>query len=231
MARRFAPDGVRRSHAPKGPVFHRHAHTSGQFAKDGAWEHAWAFPSDELPDEAALCAYLGTGTEVAFEAFFGDAFFGVRLSGPPPAIRSFADQCLQAMQAAAQSESFMAALRQQFGPIGEKIAFAEVGAVNAWRSVGVFRIPDPHSAVSDLNTLWEALKNSPVGRDARHRKAIEFAFDHPLAHWFGIPVSTRDAPHKISRALLRDALGLIERIDPAASRSAPQARQRARYYK
>jgi hypothetical protein len=186
--------------------------TSGQFAKDGAWERAWSFASHELPDKTTLSTYLGPCTEVAFEAFFGDAFFGARLSGPPPAIRAFADLCLQAMQAATQGESFMAAFSQRlpFGPIREKISFAEVGAVNAWRSVGAFRIQDPHSALSNFESLWAALESSPVGHDARHRKAIEFAFDHPLAHWFGIPVSTQDAPHKISRVLLRDALGREE---------------------
>ena len=195
------------------------APTSGQFAKDGAWEHAWSFPSDALPDEIALRTYLGPATEVAFEAFFGDAFFGVRLSGPPPAIRAFADQCLQAICAAAQGESFMAALGQRlhFGPSRKKISFAEVGAVNAWRSVGAFRIPDSHLALSDFESLWAALESSQVGQDTQHRKAIEFAFDHPLAHWFGIPVSTQEAPHQISRALLRDAFGLMECIIPASS--------------
>ena len=216
VACRFAPHGYDVHMLPSAPYF-TITPTSGQFAKEGAWEHAWSFASHTLPDNAALSGYLGTATEVAFEAFFGEAFFGARLSGPPPAIRAFADQCLQAMCAAAQGESFMAALGQRlpFGPIREKISFAEVGAVNAWRSVGAFRIPDPHLALSDFESLWAALESSPVGQDTQHRKAIEFAFDHPLAHWFGIPVSTQETPHQISRVLLRDALGLMACIHPA----------------
>ncbi len=189
--------------------------TSGQFAKDGAWEHAWSFPSNRLPDEASVHAYLGDSTEVAFEAFFGGAFFGARFAGPASAIRCFADQCMQAMRAAHHGESFLAALsgRLQLGPLGEVLAFAELGAVNAWRSVGAFRVQDAGGALSDFEPLWATLESSPMGCDVRHRKAIEFAFEHPLAHWFGIPISAPNAPGKLSRALLVDALRLVERLD------------------
>jgi len=185
--------------------------TSGQFAKEGAWEHAWSFPSTCLPDEASVCAYLGKSSEVAFEAFFGDAFFGARLAGQPSAVESFANKCIQALHAASRGESFMAAFREhtRLDRLGKDVAFAEVGCVNAWRSVGAFRIQDPRGALSDLEPLWAALEHSPVGRDALHRKAIEFAFDHPLPHWFGIPISASDGSNKISRTLLRDALRLI----------------------
>ncbi|QTN28473.1 hypothetical protein HZ993_01015 [Rhodoferax sp. AJA081-3] len=185
--------------------------TSGQFAKNGAWEQAWSFQADGLPDTASLHAYLDESTEVAFEAFFGDAFFGVRLAGSPSAIRSFAGQCVQAMQAANQGEYLVAALSGllQRGPLGEHLAFAEVGAVNAWRSVGALRIPDPCGALANVESVWAALERSPVGCDTQHRKAIEFAFEHPIAHWFGIPLSTPNDPCRVSRALLEDALRLV----------------------
>lgn len=186
--------------------------TSGQFAKDGAWEHAWSFASQRLPDAASVHAYLGDSTEVAFEAFFGDAFFGARIEGPSSAVQAFADQCLAAMRAANHGESFVAALGRhlQLGPLGEHLVFAEVGAVNAWRSVGAFRIPEPRDALSNFGAVWDALQRSPVGGDALHRKAIEFAFELPVAHWFGIPISALDAPCAVSPGLLRDALLLLE---------------------
>ncbi len=182
---------------------------------DGAWERALSFPSNRLPDEASLHAYLGDSTEVAFEAFFGDAFVGARIEGTPSAIRSFAGQCMLAMHAANQGESFVAAFGRhlQLGPLGEVLAFAEVGAVNAWRSVGAFRIQDPRGALADLEPLWVALQSSPAGRDTQHRKALEFAFEQPLVHWFGIPISTPDAPGELSRALLEEALHLVEGLD------------------
>ncbi len=199
------------------PVFPHFASTptSGQFAMDGAWEQALSFPSKRLPDEASLHAYLGDSTEVAFEAFFGDAFVGARVIGAPPAIRSFAGQCMVAMHAANHGESFVAAFGRhlQLGPLGEVLAFAEVGAVNAWRSVGAFRIQDARGALADLEPLWAALESSPAGCDTQHRKALEFAFEHPLAHWFGIPISTPDAPGKLSRVLLVDALRLVESLE------------------
>lgn len=198
------------------PVFPSAPHfvstpTSGQFAKGGAWEHAWSFQSHCLPDPSRLHAYLGESTEVAFEAFFGDAFFGARIEGSASVIRSFADQCMQAMRAANHGECFLAAFSQhlQLGPLGDVLAFAEVGAVNAWRSVGALRIQAPRGALFDFESVWDALERSPVGRDALHRKAIEFAFNHPLSHWFGISISAPDAPCKVSPSLLRDALLLF----------------------
>ncbi len=185
--------------------------TSGQFAKNGVWEDAWSFTADGLPDTASVDAYLGESTEVAFEAFFGDAFFGVRMAGSPSVIRAFADHCLQAMRAANQGEFLVEALGGllQCGPLGEHLAFAEVGAVNAWRSVGAFRIDMPCIAGHARDSVWAALQRSPVGHDAQHPKAIEFACEHPLPHWFGIPVSAWQAPYTLSLEMLNDALDLI----------------------
>ncbi len=169
-----------------------------------------------LPDEASVCGYLGNRSEVAFEAFFGDAFFGARIEGQPPMVVAFAKQCIQALRAASQGELFMAAFAEhlQRGQLGRNVAFAEVGAVNAWRSVGALRIPNPREAISDVESLCAALERSPVGRDALHRKAIEFAFDDPLSHWYGIPIAAPEAPCKISRVLLVDALRLMLSLEP-----------------
>lgn len=179
--------------------------TTCQFAKDGVWEQAWAFPSDRPPSLPTLDDYLDNRTEIAFEAFFGRAFFGVRFSGTAPEVRAFSIMCLKAVCAQA---SFFDTLRNEIGcpSLEQKSDFAEIGCVNAWRSIGAFRISDLQPAISEFELLWHAICDSPVGRDTDHAKAIEFAFKQPLEHWFGIPVSFEDGSNLVSKMLLRGAL-------------------------
>ena len=181
------------------------APTLCQFAKDGVWEEAWSFPSDRLPSLPELESYLANRTEIAFEAFFGRAFFGVRLSGTTPEVKAFSIQCLKA---ASTQASFFDALRHELGcpVLGQKPDFAEVGCVNAWRSKGGFRIAQPQPCASEFELLWDLIEGSPVGSDTDHPKAIEFAFKQPLEHWFGIPVSVEGGPNRVSKTLLRQAL-------------------------
>jgi GNAT superfamily N-acetyltransferase len=178
--------------------------TLGQFAKQGAWESAWAFAIGELPSREQLQDYLGGTTEVAFEAFFGDAFFGLRLQGDAAEVEARAQACIAATADAAAGDGFIAALCRHLGcqGFGREVAFAEVGAVNAWRSVGAFRIDDPSPAMPWLHALLRA----PVALNTTHRKAIEFAAPHPLPHWFALPVSASAPPFAIEPALLRGAL-------------------------
>lgn len=183
------------------------APTSYQFAKDGAWESAWSFPSDRLPSHAELAAYLEQSTEVAFEAFFGSAFFGARVVGSAPEVETFGMKCLQAARA---REVFFASLHRELGcpAPGQRPAFVEVGCVNAWRSIGALRISEPQLASLGFEQLLQLVLESPAGQDTRHAKAIEFAFEAPIAHWFGLPVSTPGTPHPFSPALLRQAIEL-----------------------
>ena len=184
------------------------APTSYQFAKDGAWESAWSFPSDRLPSHAELTAYLEQSTEVAFEAFFGSAFFGARMVGSAPEVETFGIKCLQAARARG---AFFTCLHRALGcPVpGQRPAFVEVGCVNAWRSIGALRISGPQLASVGFEQLLQLVLESPAGQDTRHVKAIEFAFDAPIAHWFGLPISPPGTPHPVSQALLRQALALV----------------------
>jgi hypothetical protein len=186
--------------------------TSGQFAKNGAWEQAWSFDRTAVPDDAGVVSYLANTSEVAFEAFFGDAFFGIRFAGLPLAIEAFALNCVRAFREEGGGDSFFSALRENLGVeiFGSKVAFAEVGSVNAWRSVGAFRIEKPQYALANLEEVLTSLASSSVAQDPSHRKAIEFAFKEPIPHWLGIPVSDSEAPYKISFVLLSQALQLIE---------------------
>jgi hypothetical protein len=176
-----------------------------QFARDGVWEEAWSFPSDRPPSLPELDGYFANRTEVAFEAFFGRAFFGVRLSGTAPEVKAFSIQCLKAANAQA---SFFDALRHALGcpVLGQKPDFAEIGCVNAWRSIGAFRITQPQPSASEFELLWNSMCDSPIGRDTDHAKAIEFAFKQPLEHWFGIPVSIEGGSNLVSKTLLHQTI-------------------------
>lgn len=180
------------------------APTMCQFAKDGLWEQAWSFPGDCPPSLTELDDYLENRTELAFEAFFGRAFFGVRLSGTAFEVKAFSLQCLEALSAKA---SFFDTLRREIGcpSLGQKPDFAEIGCVNAWRSIGALRMTELPPTASEFELLWSQICNSPVGRDTNHPKAIEFAFKNPLEHWFGIPISVEGGSNLVSETLLVDA--------------------------
>jgi hypothetical protein len=181
------------------------APTMFQFAKDGAWEEAWSFTSDCLPSQPELDSYLANRTEIAFEAFFGRAFFGVRLSGTAPEVKVFSIKCLKA---ASTQASFFDTFRHDHGcpVLGQKPNFAELGCVNAWRSMGAFRMTLPQPSASKFELLWDLICDSPVGRDTGHTKAIEFAFRQPLEHWFGIPICVEGGPNRVSKKLLRQTI-------------------------
>jgi len=181
--------------------------TSFQFAKGGIWENAWSFSVDRLPSGHELVTYLARGNEVAFEAFFGRAFFGARITGSPLDVETFSLKCLEAARAQA---SFFPAFQREFGfpVLGQLPTFAEIGCINAWRSVGALCIPHLPLASADFDQLLSSLRGSPVGHNTCHDKAIEFAFEHPLAHWFGVPVSIPGGSNLVSEDLLRQALRL-----------------------
>jgi len=90
-------------------------------------------------------------------------------------------------------------------------AFAEIGCVNALRGVGAFRVSESQLASAEIEQLWHSVQMSSVGLDARHAKAIEFAFDRPLAYWFGVHISTLGESNQISEHLLSQAIGLAAR--------------------
>jgi hypothetical protein len=179
-----------------------------QFAQDGLWESAWSFSHDCMPTHIELVTYLAQRTEVAFEAFFGHSFFGARMTGSTLEVEAFSIKCLQAVDA---KESFFSVFQRELGcPVSDQQpSFAEIGCVNAWRSVGAIHISDAQLTPPEFEYLWRLVKESSVGRDIRHAKAIEFAFEHPLAHWFGVPVSPLDESNQVSEYLLRQAIGKV----------------------
>jgi hypothetical protein len=175
------------------------APTFGKVAVGGRWEDALVLQAGELNAAVDLVRHLGGAEEVACEAFFGTAFFGVRNHGPDVAqfVRAFA----AAMDPAADGAAFFTRVRDLGVALETQFAFAELGAEGAWNSVGPFRIQDPCGA--DLDVLWQHLTASPVGRDTTHDKALEFTFAGGLSHWFALPVSDAGV---LSRHLVEDAL-------------------------
>ncbi len=184
--------------------------TSFQFAKEGEWENAWAFSAAQGPRPDALRDYLGDSTEVAFEAFFMGSFFGARMTGSTLELEAFCGKCLNAVRA---GTSFFDCFEKTLGlPVRHQHpSFAEIGCVNAWRSIGTVRISSEQLISPDLQTLWQSALNSTVGQDNRHAKAIEFAFDRPLPHWFGVAISSADAPNRLSQAMLFQSILALEK--------------------
>lgn len=189
------------------PAFSTGPH-AGQFAKGGAWESAWSFLAGRPPTSSELDAFLAGSGEVAFEAFFGGAFFGVRWTGPVAEVRDRSRACVAAWEAAVDGADFFSRLSHLTGlrGWGREVAFAEVGAVNAWRSVGAFRAPEPAQALRDFDGLWEALQRTPLAAEAAHPKAVELACKVPVPHWFALPVSSLVSPFEWRRDRLRQAL-------------------------
>lgn len=185
----------------RGPI------TLVQLARDGAWENAWSFPPTTEPSGTDWETYLADRREIAFEVFFGAAFFGARFMGEPRRVCPAATACLTAVRAAQGGEDFFAALARLTGlhDWGARIDWAEIGAVNAWRSVGPHRFDIQRA---DPESLVRSLAESPLGRDRTRAKAVEFAGAAPVPHWFALPLS-RGAPHQIEPGLLAAALASV----------------------
>jgi hypothetical protein len=78
--------------------------------------------------------------------------------------------------------------------------------VNAWSSVCAYRTDDPAQAREYLAALLADVKNTPLGRDQEHRKALEIVFGDPLQHWFALPLSEGQASQELRPDLLQAAL-------------------------
>lgn len=177
----------------------------GKMAAGGEWERAEVFQPGGFTSEAEVKRYLGSKDEIACEAFFGDAFFGARNRGTPEELLRFVLDFNRALASSASGRDFFRRVAERPGiPVGNAFLFAEVGAVDAWKSVGPFRIEDPCAALEHFKELLSKLERSPAGREREHNKAVEFAFDGGgCEHWIALPVS--EGP-LIVPTMLEDAL-------------------------
>lgn len=180
----------------------------GKVAAAGKWEAAVTFRPGEFVTEADALDYLGDGCEVACEAFFGEAFFGIRLQGESVEVARDLATFAQAMSMAPAGADLFAVVGQGLNvALGRDFRYAELGAEGAWNSVGAFRILDPAAAVAGFDEVWDAVLATEVGREASHAKALEFTFDNGrgdgTTHWFAVPVSRGTA---LERAAVHAAL-------------------------
>jgi hypothetical protein len=190
--------------------------SNAQFAKGGSWETAWSFNQADAPSRDTLAAYLQDAREIAFEVFFTEAFFGVRFEGTAMEVLEFAEHCTESFSQSNGGASLFAALEaaRRWPPLGGEILFSEVGAVNAWKSVGGQRLPRPVHAIENFDALWADLSETPLARDTEHRKALEFAYGVPAAHWFALPVSESLTSNLLSQGALKNALAAAAQIAP-----------------
>jgi len=195
----------------------------GQFAKSGSWEAAWSFDASELPDSEAVRSYLAGAPEIGFEAFFDEAFFGIRFAGEPPMVESLALGCLTALNTATCGEDLFRHLLGEHAcdKPGDELAFAEVGAVNGWASTGPFKVANPRAALDDFDGFWLAITQTQLGQNTCHRKAIEFVYRNPIHHWFALPVSYPTPPFRLSQMLLRQALAVAAGIEDPSPGGSP----------
>ena len=181
--------------------------TAAQFAKSGEWETAWRFDHSSVPGESEIKKYLSGTTEAAFEIFFGEAFFGIRCDAGPAAVESFAINCVAAFSAAVTGDSFFKILSESLKtPFGQKLGCAELGAVNAWKSVGAVWMSADQLKMGLTDSLWAQIQASPLTADRGHPKALELIFTAPLTHWFGLPVSKNFPPYEMTRELLASVM-------------------------
>jgi len=179
----------------------------GKMASGGEWERAEVFQPGGFTAEDEVKSYLGVKAEIACEAFFGDAFFGTRKHGTPEDLLRFVLDFNRALASSVIGPDFFRRVAERPGiPVGSGFLFAEVGAVDAWKSVGPFRIEDPCAALEHFEDLSSRLERSPAGREREHRKAVEFAFGGGCEHWIALPVS--EGP-LIVPPMLEDALRMF----------------------
>lgn len=175
-------------------------------AVNGRWEDAVTADVGAGPLLVSQLDLAGAA-DVACEAFFGAAFFGVRQSGTPVEMRSFVEEFTTISAAATSGPELFDAIIHTFAiPLGEHFRYCELGAEGAWQSVGPLRIEDPVVALAEPEALWARVCASAVGRDTVHPKALEFTFANHAAdttHWFALPVS---AGPQINRVALESAL-------------------------
>lgn len=180
----------------------------GQFALNGIWEKALSFRVDAAPSIDELREYLAGGSELAFELFYDTSFFGVRFTGTPAFILELSEHCLKCMNIPVDLQSFITAVGKHdlCGELCHEVAYMEVGAVNAWKSVGSYRLPAPEQSLVNIDKLWSEICETQLVNDVNHPKALELAYTHPLPHWLGLPISTQQPPYSLNKEVFREVL-------------------------
>lgn len=174
----------------------------GQLAVNGEWETATVLKPGALWGLAQAKKYLGNRTEMAFEAFFNGAFFGIRHTGNPADLAQLIVQYASALHVSKDGREFFNAIPgARIVHLSEHFVFSEIGAVNAWGSVSPHRILDPTACLSKFQANWKTMGVTPVGKNITYRKAMEFVFENgdDGTHWFAFPVSSSTPPFALEK--------------------------------
>jgi len=182
--------------------------STGQFALNGIWENALSFRVDKPPSIDELREYLAGGNELAFELFFGASFFGVRFIGTPAFVLELSQHCLICLNNSLDADSFIKAVGNHAfcGELCHEVTHMEVGAINAWKSVGSYLLPTPAQTLGNIDELWSEICATQLINDVKHPKAVEFAYTDPHPHWLGFPISIQQPPYSLSKEMLREVL-------------------------
>jgi hypothetical protein len=180
----------------------------GQFALNGIWEKALSFGVDKPPSIDELREYLAGKNELAFELFFGASFFGVRFIGTPALILELSQHCLICLNNSLDADSFITAVgnHASCGELCHEVTHMEVGAINAWKSVGSYLLPTPAQTLGNIDELWSEICATQLTNDVKHPKAVEFVYTDPRPHWLGFPISIQQPPYSLSKEMLREVL-------------------------
>jgi len=164
-----------------------------QLAANGRWESAEILPMGSDPSEAANIAdRLGRDARfLAMEVMWpGEMFVG---TGWPAAHRAEAEPAAERVLRTVPStpDAALAALLGE--PAAETIEAAELGAVNAWMSVGPLPLWERGGTVD-----FAALDARPDLLACTHPVALEFRLGGPRPQWAAVVVSSLDGSvHRI----------------------------------
>jgi hypothetical protein len=180
----------------------------GQFALNGQWENALSFNAYNPPSTDEIKTYLAGRNELAFEMFFDDLFFGMRFFGSPALILELSQNSLNCVKTSRDARSFIKAVGYHVLSIElcREVTHIEVGAVNAWQSIGSYLLPPPAQAFAHFDELWSDICTTELANDIKHPKAVEMAYGEPLPHWIGFPISNQQPPYHLNKDMFREVL-------------------------
>lgn len=190
-----------------------------QIAADGDWETATVLPVAADPSDVVTCIGQVAATaqsDLAVEVLWpGEVFVGARWSSRE---RDAAGDGATRAQAAVTAAGTAADTAASTPPVRAALLallgaepslepdFAEVGAVNAWASIGPLRVWRAGEAFAPT-VVDELLAARPDLTQCAHPVAVELAADHPRPCWVGITVSTpTGSGHRLDRGALGDVL-------------------------
>ena len=189
-----------------------------QVAADGQWETAEAVPATSNPAAARMVieqVARAARNDVAVEILWpGQAFVGVQW--PAASWQQAADAASRSVIVLATdsprspSQPVEAGLLALLGSMpGTDLDYVELGAVNAWHSIG----PEPLWRPGMVLTA-DAAESVPLRRpdlaSCSHPLAVELGTMNPQPCWIGINVSTGTGPvHQLDPHLLNNVLSSL----------------------